>query len=86
MQKVKKTIAGKEMRLETGRIARQSNGAVLVSLGETTVLATVNAAKEPREDIDFFPLQVEYREKHYAGGKYLEVFLKEKQGRLNMKY
>ena len=53
MQKVQKTIAGKEMRLETGRIARQSNGAVLVSLGETTVLATVNAAKEPREDIDF---------------------------------
>ena len=47
MQKVEKTIAGKEMRLETGRIARQSNGAVLVSLGETTVLATVNAAKEP---------------------------------------
>ena len=45
MQKVEKTIAGKEMRLETGRIARQSNGAVLVSLGETTVLATVNAAK-----------------------------------------
>ena len=69
MQKVEKTIAGKEMRLETGRIARQSNGSVLVSLGETTVLATVNAAKEPREDVDFFPLQVEYREKHYAGGK-----------------
>ena len=49
MQKVEKTIAGKEMRLETGRIARQSNGAVLVSLGETTILATVNAAKEPRD-------------------------------------
>ena len=76
MQKVKKTIAGKEMRLETGRIARQSNGAVLVSLGETTVLATVNAAKEPREDIDFFPLQVEYREKHYAGGKIPGGFFK----------
>ena len=64
------------MRLETGRIARQSNGAVLVSLGETTVLATVNAAKEPREDIDFFPLQVEYREKHYAGGKIPGGFFK----------
>ena len=76
MQKVQKTIAGKEMRLETGRIARQSNGAVLVSLGETTVLATVNAAKEPREDIDFFPLQVEYREKHYAGGKIPGGFFK----------
>ena len=76
MKKVKKTIAGKEMQLETGRIARQSNGAVLVSLGETTVLATVNAAKEPREDIDFFPLQVEYREKHYAGGKIPGGFFK----------
>ena len=76
MQKVEKTIAGKEMRLETGRIARQSNGAVLVSLGETTVLATVNAAKEPREEIDFFPLQVEYREKHYAGGKIPGGFFK----------
>jgi len=69
-------IAGKNMRLETGRIARQSNGSVLVTLGETTVLATVNAAKEPREDIDFFPLQVEYREKHYAGGKIPGGFFK----------
>jgi len=76
MQKVEKTIAGKQMRLETGRIARQSNGSVLVTLGETTVLATVNAAKEPREDIDFFPLQVEYREKHYAGGKIPGGFFK----------
>ena len=76
MQIKEKTIAGKTMRLETGRIARQSNGSVLVTYGETTVLATVNAAKEPREDIDFFPLQVEYREKHYAGGKIPGGFFK----------
>ena len=76
MKMKESTIAGKTMRLETGRIARQSNGSVLVSLGETTVLATVNAAKEPREDIDFFPLQVEYREKHYAGGKIPGGFFK----------
>jgi polyribonucleotide nucleotidyltransferase len=76
MQSKEKEIAGKKMRLETGRMARQSNGSVLVSLGETTVLATVNAAKEPREDIDFFPLQVEYREKHYAGGKIPGGFFK----------
>ena len=76
MQKVEKTIAGKVMRLETGRIARQSNGSVLVTLGETSLLATVNAAKEPRDDIDFFPLQVEYREKHYAGGKIPGGFFK----------
>ncbi len=76
MQIKEREIAGKNMRLETGRIARQSNGSVLVTLGETTVLATVNAAKEPREDIDFFPLQVEYREKHYAGGKIPGGFFK----------
>ncbi len=76
MQIKEKIIAGQTMRLETGRIARQSNGSVLVTYGETTVLATVNAAKEPREDIDFFPLQVEYREKHYAGGKIPGGFFK----------
>ena len=64
------------MRLETGRVARQSNGSVMVTYGETTILAAVNAAKEPREDIDFFPLQVEYREKHYAGGKIPGGFFK----------
>ena len=76
MQIKEKIIAGKTMQLETGRIARQSNGSVLVTYGETTVLATVNAAKEPREDVDFFPLQVEYREKHYAGGKIPGGFFK----------
>ena len=76
MQSKERTIAGKTMRLETGRIARQSNGSVLVTYGETTVLAAVNAAKEPREDLDFFPLQVEYREKHYAGGKIPGGFFK----------
>ncbi len=76
MKNVEKEIAGKIMRLETGRVARQSNGSVLVTYGETTILAAVNAAKEPREDIDFFPLQVEYREKHYAGGKIPGGFFK----------
>jgi len=76
MNKKESTIAGKVMSLETGRIARQSNGSVLVTLGETTVLATVNASKVAREDIDFFPLQVEYREKHYAGGKIPGGFFK----------
>ena len=51
MQIKEKTIAGKTLRLETGRIARQSNGSVLVTYGETTVLATVNAAKEAREKV-----------------------------------
>ena len=54
-----KEIAGKLMRLETGKVARQSNGSVMVSYGDTVILVAVNAAREPREDIDFFPLQVE---------------------------
>ncbi len=69
-------IAGKLMRLETGKVARQSNGAVMVSYGETIILAAVNSAKEEKEGIDFFPLQVEYREKHYAGGKIPGGFFK----------
>jgi polyribonucleotide nucleotidyltransferase len=76
MKYVEKEIAGKTLRIETGKVARQSNGSVMVTYGETTVLATVNAAKEAREDISFFPLQVEYREKHYAGGKIPGGFFK----------
>ena len=76
MEYIEKEIAGKKMRIETGKVARQSNGSVLVSYGETTILATVNCAKEAREDVDFFPLQVEYREKHYAGGKIPGGFFK----------
>jgi polyribonucleotide nucleotidyltransferase len=49
--------------LETGRIARQADGAVLATYGETTVLATVVAAKQPRAGIDFFPLTVNYQER-----------------------
>ena len=64
------------MRLETGKVARQSNGSVMVSYGDPVILVAVNAAREPREDIDFFPLQVEYREKHYAGGKIPGGFFK----------
>ena len=73
-------IAGKIMRLETGKIARQSNGSVVVTYGDSVVFTAVNSAKDARDDIDFFPLQVEYREKHYAGGKIPGGFLKEKRG------
>ena len=62
--------------IETGKVARQSAGSVIVTHGETSVLVAVNAAKEMREDIDFFPLQVEYRERHYAGGKIPGGFFK----------
>ena len=69
-------IAGKIMRLETGKIARQSNGSVVITYGDSVVFTAVNSAKDARDDIDFFPLQVEYREKHYAGGKIPGGFFK----------
>ncbi len=60
---------GRTLRFETGRIARQADGAVLVTYGETTVLATAVAARAEKPGIDFFPLTVNYQEKTYAAGK-----------------
>jgi polyribonucleotide nucleotidyltransferase len=61
--------AGRTLRLETGRVARQADGAVLATYGETTVLATVVADKAPKPGLDFFPLTVNYQEKAFAAGK-----------------
>ncbi len=60
---------GRKLTLETGHVARQADGAVLASYGDTTVLATVVAAKSPREGVDFLPLTVDYQEKFYAAGR-----------------
>jgi polyribonucleotide nucleotidyltransferase len=60
---------GRKLTLETGRVARQADGAVLASYGETTVIATVVAAKQPKEGVDFLPLTVNYQEKFYAAGR-----------------
>ncbi|MGB6547208.1 MAG: polyribonucleotide nucleotidyltransferase [Xanthobacteraceae bacterium] len=60
---------GRELTLETGRFARQADGAVFASYGDTTVLATVVAAKTPKEGIDFLPLTCNYQEKYYAAGR-----------------
>jgi len=60
---------GRKLTLETGRIARQADGAVLATYGETSVLATVVAAKAPKPGLDFFPLTVNYQEKTFAAGK-----------------
>jgi polyribonucleotide nucleotidyltransferase len=60
---------GRKLTLETGRMARQADGAVLATYGETTVLATVVAAKAPKEGVDFLPLTVNYQEKFYAAGR-----------------
>jgi polyribonucleotide nucleotidyltransferase len=60
---------GRQLTLETGRLARQADGAVFASYGDTTVLATVVAAKAPKEGIDFLPLTCNYQEKYYAAGR-----------------
>jgi polyribonucleotide nucleotidyltransferase len=60
---------GRKLTLETGRLARQADGAVFASYGDTTVLATVVAAKQPKEGIDFLPLTCNYQEKYYAAGR-----------------
>ena len=61
--------ADRKLTLETGKIARQADGAVLATYGETTVLATVVSAKAPKPGQDFFPLTVNYQEKSFAAGR-----------------
>ena len=62
-------LAGRTLRVDVGRVAKQANGAVLMHYGDTTVLCTATASENPREGIDFFPLSVEYNERMYAVGK-----------------
>lgn len=62
-------LAGRKLTIETGKIAQLANGSVVVRYGDTVVMVNVTAAKEPKEDIDFFPLSVDYEEKLYAVGK-----------------
>ena len=62
-------VAGKKISLETGKIARQADGAIIAQCGETVVLATAVGAKKVNPDVDYFPLSVNYQEKYYAAGK-----------------
>jgi polyribonucleotide nucleotidyltransferase len=80
IQRVEIEWGGRPLVLESGKIARQADGAVLATYGETTVLATVVAAKEERAGIDFFPLTVNYQEKTFAAGKIPGGFFK-REGR-----
>ena len=75
---VKKSIQwGEEtLTLETGKVARQADGSVIATLGETSVMANVTFAKEPKPGQDFFPLTVHYQEKYYAAGKVPGGFFK----------
>ena len=82
---ITKTITlndGREITIETGKLARQADGAVVVKMGETMLLATVVSSQEPKEGVDFLPLSVDYREKFASAGKIPGGFLK-REGRLS---
>ncbi len=68
-KKFEMELAGRTLRVDVGRVAKQANGAVLMHYGDTTVLCTATASEKPREGIDFFPLSVEYNERMYSVGK-----------------
>ncbi len=80
MFKIKEKIIdlgdGRTITLETGRMARQADGSVLLKMGKTMLLATVVSAQEPKEDTDFMPLSVEYKEKYASSGRFPGGFLK----------
>ena len=83
LKPIKKTIAlpdGREITLETGKLAKQADGAVELRMGNTMMLATVVSAKEAGEGVDFMPLQVEYKEKFSSFGRFPGGFLK-REGR-----
>jgi len=82
--RVERQIGGRTLSIETGRIARQADGAVIVSYGETVVLVAAVTAPPRSEEIDFFPLSVDYREKHSAAGKFPGGFIK-REGRPSTK-
>jgi len=73
-------VAGRRISIETGRVAEQANGAVIIRQGDTVVLSTAVMSKEPREGIDFFPLTCDYEEKLYAAGKIPGAFMR-REGR-----
>src|SRR4051795_9061353 len=75
---------GKTITFESGKLAKQAHGSVVVRLGENVVLATATANADPREGIDFFPLTVDYREYTYAGGRFPGGFIK-REGRMSEK-
>ncbi|PKM82500.1 MAG: polyribonucleotide nucleotidyltransferase [Firmicutes bacterium HGW-Firmicutes-13] len=80
MKQFKMEVAGRPLIFETGKLAKQAHGSVLVRYGDTVVLVTATVSKEPREGIDFFPLTVDYEERLYAVGKIPGGFIK-REGR-----
>ncbi|HRW22027.1 MAG TPA: polyribonucleotide nucleotidyltransferase, partial [Bacteroidales bacterium] len=85
INEIKKSITlqdGRVIEISTGKLAKQADGSVVVKMGNTMLLATVVSAKEAKEDVDFMPLSVEYREKYSAVGRFPGGFLK-REGRLS---
>lgn len=85
MNVIKKTITlrdGRTIEIETGKLAKQADGSVVLKMGKTMLLATVVAAKDAKEGTDFMPLSVEYKEKYASAGRYPGGFLK-REGRAN---
>jgi len=80
MQSFEMKLSGRSLIIETGKMAKQANGAVLIRYGDTVILVTATASAEPREGVDFFPLTVDYEEKLYAVGKIPGGFIK-REGR-----
>ena len=83
-QAFQKTIelpGDRSITLETGKLAKQADGSVLLTQGKTMLLATVVSAKEAKEDVDFMPLTVEYKEKYASAGRFPGGFLKREIGR-----
>ena len=79
-------VNGKKLTLETGKVARQADGAIIASLGETVVIATVVGAKKLKDEQDYFPLSVNYQEKFYAAGKIPGGYFKRKQDLPKLKH
>ena len=73
-------LAGRILTIETGKIAKQANGSVLIRYGDTALLVTATVSKEPREGVDFFPLTVDFEERLYAVGRIPGGFIK-REGR-----
>jgi len=80
-KKVEVEIGGRTLSLETGKLAKQAGGSVLVTYGDTVVLVTATAAKEPNPNVDFLPLTVEYQERFYAVGRIPGSFFRREIGR-----
>src|SRR4249920_2888136 len=84
MQKLELPLGNHTLSIETGKIAKQADGSAVIRLGDTVVLATACAQREPRVGVDFLPLTVDYRENNYASGKIPGGFFK-REGRPNEK-